>query len=256
MPAHLVRDLIGTRSRLMSGMGVENHDSWGADAGSACSSSGGSSSSSSAGKAAASTSAGGSSAGSSSKGRGMTPEAAAAVMQRSKSAVLSLLRERLNRPAGGKGGSAGGSAIQVQEQQPAVAGAVGVSDAAAPATGPAESASEAAEEPAGAIPCTPQQPPPASGVACSYSSSTGGTPFGTPMTILPLCRPSGAATGTDVAAAAAEAAVAGGEELRGLPGQDEAQLLAPKQVDGGSSVLVGAAGHGAEGGDGDLFQLE
>lgn len=271
LPAQFVRDIVGARSALMSSMGVENLDCWGdgPSSGSASASTGGAPSSASgaaasgcgsgggkaeAGGAPAAGSTAGSSGGS---GKGLTPEAAATAMQQHKSAVLSLLRKRLNRHSSGKaaasssgsGSSAGEAEAPPPHPPPAAADeGSGTPAAAAPAA-------------TGAIPCSPPIATPEPPAASSYSSSMADTPFGTPMAILPSRlahaddgSPSQAAAGAEGKAGAA-GAVAGGSEP-GLPG-DGSQLLQPKR-EGSHALLVGAPSQGDSGDRGDhtLFQLE
>ena len=256
LPASLVRDLLGTRSRLMAGMGVDNLDSWD-EPGAGTSGSGGASATAkaadeaSASASASGAAAGGKAGGSGKGGAGTSAEEAAAAMQQNKAAVMSLLRERLlNRSGSGKrASSSGGGACSTgagQEPAPAASSPAG---AGMPAGTP---------EPSGAIPCTPQQPAAGDGFAGSYASSTGGTPFGTPLHIVPSLlhhAADGAAEGGADPGAAAGAAGAAGS---GQASDAGAQLLpvGPKPPEGGSGVLVGGGGQG-EGGDGEhLFQLE
>lgn len=287
LPAQFVRDIVSTRSAMMGGLGVENLDSWeagspgaGADPGTANNSTGGESSSSScsggAGDAKGCSTAAGSSgqppAGTSSlagvkqavqaeldrhKAAGLALlEADKAEMNRHKAVALSILRQRLNtkrRPpaqnASGEGGSSGSTAAPdtapEQERQPA----------SGPAAQMAEGASCATPIPRS----SPQPPLPC--LADSYSSSTGGTPFGTPLHILPSgllhqrrsASVSEDAGGAGTAAAApvmgTDAAGVGAADLRGAP-------------DGcvkreGSAVLVGAGSQTDSAADTDpLFQLE
>lgn len=241
LPAQFVRDIVATRSAMLAASGVENLDTWEDRSGSAgsASASGGAASSGGAGKQAGSQQAAGGQAGGQAGSSGLAPEAAAGVMQQHKSAVLSLLRQRLAKQPGGK---PSGSAAKERAAALAPASAAG-----APTGGP---------PPAEAIPCS--TPPPAAGppAAASYSSSSAGTPYGTPLAILPsrLLHHAGpgAPAGGAAAAKAQCGAGAGGATQPELPGSSE-QLVPAKQ---GGPVLVGAASQGEPGDDGGMFQLD
>lgn len=244
LPAQFVRDIVATRSAMLAASGVENFDTWEDRSGrSAVSSSSGGGEQGSAGdKAAAGEAEAGACAGGGASGsKGLAPEAAAGVMQQHKSAVLSLLRQRLGRQPGGK---PAGSAAKERAATPAPA-----SEAGAPAEGP---------PPAEAIPCSTPQHAPGPVAASSYSSSSAGTPYtpyGTPLAILPhhpLHHPGTAAAAAGGGGSAEVPHRAGaGEAHPQLPGRGD-QLVPPKQE---GPVLVSAASQG-EPGDGDLFQLD
>lgn len=232
LPVQFVRDIVHTRSQIMAGQGVENLDSWGDD--SVAAEPAQASSDSSASNSGAAAAAGGST-------QGLTPEAAAAAMSKQKSAVLSLLRQRLGRLGSGKDGGSSSAVADAPAQAPQ-----------APATAAADPAPTGECD---GVPCSTPQPVPAPAATSSYSSSAAGSPYGTPFAIVPtrlLRRPG--ETPADCDAPAEHTTEAGGDgEPAGLPGQPS-ELLEPKRE---GSVLVGAASGQGEPGEAEhMFQFE
>lgn len=246
----------------MSSMGMENLDSWGESSSQDAQPRNSANSGTQPGGSGAAGGADGSGDSSSSEqgGGGAAPKPAGVTLQQHRSAVLSLLRQRLSKMPGSKAsGSTAEEAPAPPAEQPAPA-VEGSSDAAEECAG-TPSKGDAATLPTAARPCSPPMATPAPPTAGSCSSSMADTPFGTPMAILPSCllhpssdgAPAEAAAGGDGEAAAGGAA-AGSHPDHGLPSEG-GQLLDAKPE---GSVLVGAPSQGEAGDHSEhtLFQIE
>lgn len=273
LPATFVRDIVSARSSMLGGMGVENLDSWGgASSSNGSGDAGGSGSNSSSGAAsfqAKSKSAVGAEAVSSQGAAAAhsTSELSETDLQKHKAAAWSLLRQRLKQQPGRSGrissnSAAGcGHALAGAAQDPsAVTEQELLSAGAAPhaGAGPASAA----------IPCSSPQPALQASHRMSESctSSAAGTPFGTPLHILPSRlvherRASSMGSTTDDAdgaSAEAEAVTAAAEvagtEAAGLPGSADSC----GKISEGSDVLVGVSGQQDAHSDGidPLFKLD
>ncbi|KAL4428393.1 hypothetical protein ABPG75_002482 [Micractinium tetrahymenae] len=292
LPAQFVRDIVSARSAMLGGLGVENLDSWEGEggppkAGSTSGSSGSSSQSSSgpgsgASSGASSTTgsadnspgeAGGQGDASAAPSPGSDPQPGSgkfseAALQKHKAAAYSLLRQRLaKQPA--RGGSSGGAMGS---------GSVGASDGPSSFEQPASAAAGAAAAAgncvglpacAASVPCSSPQPTPAAPprLLDSCSSSAAGTPFGTPLHILPSrllqerrspsCSQAGSAEDGEVpagmAAAGAGTVAAAGQAVPGLPGAADGCLKRE-----GSAVLASASSQADGAGDAldPMFPLE
>jgi hypothetical protein len=256
LPAQFVRDIVGARSALMSSLGMENLDSWGEGVSDAPGEGTQPSTGTSSGASKADASREPAASGSNEQGdKGPAAKPGAVSLQQHRSAVLSLLRQRLSRLPSGK--SSGGSSSARETPAASVEPAAADEGADAPAAAAGEDAST---PPKAAWPCSPPMSTPAPPTASSCSSSVADTPFGTPMNILPSClvHPSGnsalteAAAGSDGEAAAAAPAGAGPDH--GLPSEG-GQLLDAKQ-DGPVLVAAPSQGEPRDHNEQTLFQIE